>query len=53
MASYREGDKLVWERGDFGADGTHPSGTGRQKVAEMLLKFFKEDALAKTWFVQK
>jgi len=47
-------DGLVWERKDLtDRDGTHPSDSGRQKVAEMLLKFFKSDATAKTWFVKK
>jgi len=49
----RQSDGLVWARQDLGGDGTHPSDSGRQKVAEMLLKFFKSDALAKTWFVKK
>ena len=45
-------DGLVWEREDLAADGTHPSLRGRKKVAEMLLKFFKNDPLARTWFVK-
>lgn len=49
----RKSDHLVWERKDLAGDGTHPSQSGRQKVAEMLLKFFKEDALARTWFLKK
>ena len=49
----RRGDGLVWERADLGPDGTHPSESGRRKVAEMLLKFFKEDPLAAGWFVRK
>jgi hypothetical protein len=49
----RKADHLVWERADLGSDGTHPSQSGRQKVAEMLLRFFKEDPLAATWFVKK
>ncbi len=49
----RRGDHLVWERKDLAGDGTHPSQSGRQKVAEMLLKFFKEDALARTWFLKE
>jgi len=51
--SPRKSDGLVWERKDFGIDGTHPSDTGRRKVAEMLLRFFKEDALASVWFTRK
>jgi len=35
-------DGLVWERSDLSSsDGTHPSDSGRQKVARMLLDFFK------------
>ena len=40
-------------RTDLGPDGTHPSQSGREKVAAMLLKFFKNDALAKTWFTKQ
>ena len=49
----RKSDGLVWERKDLGGDGTHPSDTGRQKVAELLLKFLKSDAWARTWFLKK
>jgi hypothetical protein len=48
----RKTDGLVWERQDLAGDGTHPSDSGRQKVAEMLLRFFKNDPLARTWFVR-
>ncbi len=30
----RKSNGLVWERSDLAGDGTHPSNTGRQKVAE-------------------
>jgi hypothetical protein len=46
----RKLDGLVWTRDDLGADGTHPSDAGRMKVAELLLKFFKADPYARTWF---
>jgi len=49
----RQADKLIWERKDLAGDGTHPSQTGREKVADMLLKFFKTDPLASAWFVKK
>ncbi len=49
----RKADGLVWKREDLSGDGIHPSMSGRQKVAEMLLKFFTTDANAKTWFVKK
>lgn len=48
----RLSDGLVWLREDFGADGTHPSSSGRQKVAGMLLEFFKTDPTARRWFTR-
>ncbi len=48
----RQSDGLVWNREDLGGDGTHPSTSGRQKVADMLLDFFKTDTNAKQWFVK-
>jgi len=48
----RKSDGLVWTRDDLAADGTHPSQSGRQKVSDLLLKFLKTDALAKTWFIK-
>jgi hypothetical protein len=48
----RQGDGLVWTREDLGPDGTHPSPAGRQKVANLLLKFFQADANTKSWFVK-
>lgn len=49
----RKSDGLVWLRADLGGDGTHPSESGRRKVAEQLLTFFKQDPLAAKWFVKK
>jgi hypothetical protein len=49
----RKSDGLIWERKDFVEDGTHVSESGKQKVCDMLLKHFKEDALCKTWYVKK
>jgi hypothetical protein len=49
----RKSDKLVWERKDFGQDGVHPSKLGGQKVANLLLEFFKSDVTAKTWFLKR
>ena len=48
----RKSDKLVWERKDLGEDGVHPSKIGGEKVAHLLLDFFKSDAGAKTWFLK-
>jgi hypothetical protein len=48
----RRGDGLVWTRDDLAGDGTHPSASGREKVARMLLGFFKTDPLARPWFAR-
>lgn len=49
----RKSDGLVWQRSDFSNDGVHPTLKGREKAGEQLLRFFKEDAGAKAWFVKK
>ncbi|MDB5338332.1 MAG: hypothetical protein JWN70_3951 [Planctomycetaceae bacterium] len=49
----RQGDDLVWKRTDLADDGTHPSRAGQEKVAHLLLDFFKTDPLAKSWFLGK
>lgn len=46
-------DGLFYEPDDFGKDGTHPSPAGREKVAALLLKFFKTDPTAKVWFLRE
>ena len=46
----RRSDGLVWKREDLGGDGTHPSGSGRDKVARLLLSFLKTNPNARTWF---
>ena len=47
-------DGLVWTCSDTApADGMHPSDTGQQKVAELLLKFFTTDPTARSWFVKR
>ena len=45
-------DGLVWKREDCGPDGTHPSETGRTKVGELLMAFFKNEPTAKMWFLK-
>lgn len=47
----RSAGDLVWKADDFGPDGTHPSPSGRKKVADLLLTFMKSDATARPWFV--
>jgi len=44
-------DGLLWNRDDFGNDGTHPSASGVQKVGRLLLDFFKASGLARCWFL--
>ena len=45
-------DGLTWIcPDDFNSDGTHPSATGRQKVAQKLLDFFTTDSTACSWFL--
>jgi len=46
-------DGLIWECSDFRDDGTHPSDSGRMKVARMLLDFFKTDSTTTPWFLRK
>ncbi len=38
-------DGLTWLREDLAQDGTHPSDSGRSKVARLLLDFFTADVL--------
>lgn len=44
-------DGLVWLCSDLADDGTHPSASGRQKVASMLHDFLRADATAREWFM--
>ena len=41
----RKSDKLVYRRDDLAQDGTHPSQAGREKVAQLMLEFFKTHEL--------
>jgi hypothetical protein len=44
-------DGLVWEQTDFSSDGTHPSSSGREKVADMLMDFMLNSAFTQPWFL--
>ena len=48
----RKSDGLIWEKKDLATDGTHPSSSGKRKVAEQLLRFFTTDPLSKPWFAR-
>lgn len=43
-------DGLVWNCDDVVDDGVHPSESGKQKVASMMVEFFTGDPLASVWF---
>lgn len=46
-------DGLVYHRDDFAIDGIHPSASGRRKVGEKLLTFFKSEPTTRSWFVRR
>lgn len=46
-------DDLKWLKEDCGPDGTHPSQSGQQKVAHLLLDFFTKNPYAQPWFVKR
>ena len=48
----RKLDDLKYVKDDFAGDGTHPSNSGREKVAKQLLEFFATSPLAKGWFAK-
>lgn len=48
----RELDSLTWQKEDTANDGTHPSNSGREKVANQLLEFFKSNETTRPWFTR-
>jgi hypothetical protein len=48
----RKADGLLYRREDLAADGTHPSAAGQEKVARLMLEFYKTHPLAKSWFAR-
>ena len=47
-------DGLTWAKDDLvEQDRTHPSQSGREKVATLLLEFLKKDATSTPWFVDR
>jgi hypothetical protein len=49
----RKADGLAWLRSDYSTDGVHPTAAGRGKAAGQLLRFFKEDAGTRMWFLRR
>lgn len=48
----RKQDSLVWLKEDLMVgDRTHPSPSGKEKVATLLLDFLKKDSTSRPWFV--
>jgi hypothetical protein len=45
-------DGLTWACDEFADDGTHPGDPARDKVAAMLLDFFRTDETATVWFLR-
>ena len=44
-------DDLVYTRADYlASDGTHPTDSGKQKITQQLLYFFKSDPTSRPWF---
>jgi len=44
-------DGLTWICSDFAPDGTHPSTSGREKVAQALLAFVRSEPTAAAWYL--
>ena len=44
-------DGLTWECADFVTDGTHPSTSGREKVAQILLAFAHAEPTIAAWYL--
>lgn len=47
----RASDGLTWACADLAEDGTHPSDSGRAKVAGLLLDFFRQAPSSRSWFL--
>jgi hypothetical protein len=43
-------DGFTWACADFAADGTHPAANGRNKVADSLLTFVRDDHTTAPWY---
>ncbi|MGI8786739.1 MAG: hypothetical protein ACR2HG_03115 [Pyrinomonadaceae bacterium] len=45
-------DGLFYVCSDYQSDGVHPATGARNKIANLLLDFFKTDSIAKRWFLK-
>jgi hypothetical protein len=46
-------DGLIWERSDLANDGTHPSQSGADKVATLLMDFMLDSPFTQPWFLRQ
>lgn len=46
-------DGLTWSCSELESDGTHPSASGEQKVAQRLLDFVRTDRTAREWYLDR
>lgn len=46
-------DGLSYARDDFSGDGTHHSQAGSEKIGRHMLQFFRNDTIARSWFLAK
>ena len=49
----RKDNNLSWQCSDYSDDGVHPSISGQDKAASLLLNFFQTDPTAKIWFLSE
>jgi len=52
-SSKRAADGFHYEESDFGADGTHHSAAGSEKIGRLMLQFFRNDSTSRTWFLER
>ncbi|MGH7470690.1 MAG: hypothetical protein ACRENP_22305 [Longimicrobiales bacterium] len=50
-AAHARSDGFFYVQQDFAQDGTHPSQSGRRKVGQLLLDFFKTSPHTSCWFL--
>lgn len=47
----RKIDDLKYVREDYRLDGTHPTDSGRKKIGDLMMDFFRTNASTKPWFL--
>ncbi|MBI3823754.1 MAG: hypothetical protein HY289_13880 [Planctomycetes bacterium] len=48
----KRADGFSYEQSDFGADGTHHSPAGSEKIGRLMLQFFQTDTTTRSWFAK-